>query len=291
MSNFQYYSIINPTVGELVLVTFTEKQDSFFRGNLIQYPSYNTIMNFFDASRKRKITSWNKIVPLDKIMVARVDDVDISKKTVNLSLAHLDDYVSGKNLSHTDIQTKLMEPFSKNKILEGLIQSLCVIHNYNFKTLWETLVHYIDIERRNYNDSIEEELCIWDYFTEKYTEKINFWCIESGIESEICENLMSLYTKRLQKSPTKITSLIKIISQEGVGSIRRLLSECLNTLSYNFTFNYTTAPNWIFETSSLDTSPDDHHELVKNLGEKIKELSLRAVFIQAPADTLGKICN
>jgi translation initiation factor 2 alpha subunit (eIF-2alpha) len=224
-------------------------------------------------------------------MVARVDDIDVSKKTVNLSLAHLDDYIGEKNLSHNDIQTKLMEPFSKNKILEGLIQSLCIIHNYNFKTLWETIVHYIDSERRTYNDSAEEELCLWDYFTEKYTEKINFWCTESGLELEVCENLMSLYSKRSQKLPTKITSLIKLISHEGVNSIKRLLNECLNSLSYNFTFNYTTAPNWIFETSSLDTCPDDHHELVKKIGEKIKELGLKAVFIQVPENTLGKISN
>jgi hypothetical protein len=69
------------------------------------------------------------------------------------------------------------------------------------------------------------------------------------------------------------------------------LNECLNSLSYNFTFTYTTAPNWIFETSSLDTCPDDHHELVKKIGEKIKELGLKAVFIQVPENTLGKISN
>ena len=291
MSDYQYYSIINPTKGELVLVKFTQKQDSFFCAELSEYPAYNAIMNFSDASRKRKITSWNKIVPLNKCMVAYVDDIDVDKKTINLSIAHLDDHVEGKNLTPNEIQNKLMEPFNKNKLLEGLIQSLCVIHNYDFKILWEKLIHYIDYERRDYNENVDDELCLYDYFATNCTDKINFWCTESGLELEIGNNLLMLYTKRTQKPPTKITSQIKIISQEGVEGTKKLLNECLSSLSYDFTFNYTTAPNWIFETSSIDTSPDDHHTLVKKLSEKIKELELKSVFIQAPVDSVGKIAN
>ena len=50
---FNYYSNSNPKIGELVLVQFTEKCDSFFKGYLLEY-EYDGIMNFQDATKKKK---------------------------------------------------------------------------------------------------------------------------------------------------------------------------------------------------------------------------------------------
>ena len=79
--NINYYSSENPKLNELVLVHFIEKCDSFFRTKLLEY-QYTGILNFQDATKKKKINSWNKIIILNKNMVAKIIDIDISLKIV-----------------------------------------------------------------------------------------------------------------------------------------------------------------------------------------------------------------
>ena len=289
MSDYQYYSTINPTQGELVLVEFTEKLDSFFDAKLIEYP-YRGMMNYADASKKRKISSWNKIVPLNKLMVARVDDVDEKAKIVHLSIAYLDEFFTEKNLAPSDIQDKLMVQFNENKLLESLITSLCMITKANFSDIWTSLVHVIDSERREFNDDNDDEpMNLWKYFSENFEENINGWCSVSGITEETKQTLISLFEKRKEKGPQKITSTIKIISQEGITSTKKLLEVCLGQLKYQYTFRYSTAPNFVFETSTADSSPEDHHALIKNMQEQIKKIGISLVFVQALPEEIAKI--
>ena len=281
MSDFQYYSTINPTKGELVLVEFTEKLDSFFDAKLIEYP-YRGMMNYGDASKKRKISTWNKIVPLNKLMVARVDDVDEKAQIANLSIAYLDEYFDEKNLSPSDIQEKLMVQFNENKLLENLITSACVVTNSKFSDIWTKLAHTIDSERREFNDDNEDEpLSLWKYFCENFDEKFDGWCAASETSEAIADAIKSGFAKKNEKGPKKITSTIKIISQEGVQSTKKLLGACLDNIQYQYTFRYLTAPNFIFETSTSDSTQDDHHELIKNLKAQIQKLGLNLVFVQA----------
>ena len=53
MTFINYYSINHPKINELVLVQFTEKNDSFFKAKLIEY-DYTGIMNYQDATKKKK---------------------------------------------------------------------------------------------------------------------------------------------------------------------------------------------------------------------------------------------
>lgn len=289
MSDYQYYSTINPTDGELVLVEFTERLDSFFDAKLIEYP-YRGMMNYSDASKKRKISSWNKIVPLNKLMVARVDNVDENAKIVSLSIAYLDEYCDEKNLSPADIQNKLIANFNENKYLERLIMSFCKITDQKLDDVWTTFVHIVDTERRLFNDETEDiPLSLWKYFTEKYDENIDTWCSQSEFNEENKNALKALYIKRTEKGPQKITSNIKIISQEGVSSTKKLLEKCLKSIKYEYTFRYSGAPNFVFETSTTDTSQEDHHELIKNLKAEIQKLKLTFVFVQALPEETAKI--
>ena len=80
-----FYEINKPSNTEVVLVTFTNRGKSFFDGKLEEY-NCNAFLNFSDATKKRTVTSWNKIVPLDKVMFACVDDSEYSKDIVQVSL-------------------------------------------------------------------------------------------------------------------------------------------------------------------------------------------------------------
>lgn len=289
MSNYQYYSTIIPTAGELVLVEFTEKLDSFFDAKLIEYP-FRGMMNYSDASKKRKIISWTKIVPLNKQMVARVDSVDEKARIVTISTAYLDEYVDDKNLSPLDIQDRLLAIFNENKLLESIITSVSVLSNTKFEDIWTKLIHVIDSERREFNDDSEDDpVSLWKYFSENFEEKVNEWCLAGEINQEIKAVLVNLFAKRNEKGPMKISSTIKIISQEGVSSTKKLLQSCLAPLTYQFTFRYLTAPNFVFETSTVDSSPEDHHELIKNMKIQIQKLGLSLVFVQAVPEEIAKI--
>jgi translation initiation factor 2 alpha subunit (eIF-2alpha) len=289
MTTFQYYSTFNPTKGELVLVEFTEKCDSFFDAKLIEYP-YRGMMNYSDASKKRKVASWNKIVLINKLMVARVDEIDEKAQIANISIAYLDEYFDEKNLSPSDIQERLMIQFNENKLLESIIKSLCVVTNSNFSDIWTKLVHTIDAERRKFNDENNDEpILLWKYFSSNFNEKIDLWSTTSGINDEIKLCLQTLMSKKSDKSPQKITSTIKIISQQGVSYTKKLLEKCLTPLKYQFTFRYLAAPNFIFETSTSDTTPEDHHELIANLKIQIQHLGLTLVFIQAIPDEVARV--
>ena len=116
MTSNQFYSVTNPIVGELVLVQFTARTDSFFNAILLEYP-YGAMMSYQDATKKRKIYNWSKVVPINKDMVARVDDIDEKSKIVQISIAHLDEEFK-ETLTLIEIQDKLMIPFNENKILD-----------------------------------------------------------------------------------------------------------------------------------------------------------------------------
>jgi translation initiation factor 2 alpha subunit (eIF-2alpha) len=221
----QYYANINPTIGELVLVTFSSRTESFFDAKLMEYP-YRGMMSYSDASKKRRVSSWNKIIPLNKLMVARVDEIDTKAQIAQISIIYLDDYVDDKNLSATDIQKKLMVQFTENKILESFIKSLCIQTTCKYEIIWQTLIHYIDTKRRIFNDEQEEDpISLWKYFCDNISD-LSDWCLESNISDEISEIIYALYIKRTEETIKKINSKIKIISPNGISHTHKLLDTC-----------------------------------------------------------------
>jgi translation initiation factor 2 alpha subunit (eIF-2alpha) len=218
-------------------------------------------MNYQDATKKRKVKSWNDYVPIGKQMVALVDEIDINKKIVKLSLAYLDNYVD--NLSKNElidnnyIQQKLIIQFNENKIMESFIKSLCIINNLDIKDIWEKLIHYIDIQRRenNSNDSL------WKFFTDNF-ENIDRWVKSTNLSITVSENIKQLYYKKIENNK-KITSKISIISVGGINPLKELLNNSLKNV--NYTFKYDTTPNYILESYSNDSTKEEHDEIINNM--------------------------
>lgn len=277
----QYYSVDTPVVGELVLVNFTERNDSFFDAKLIEYP-YRGMMGYQLVTKKRKVTSWNKLVPLNKNMVTRVEEVDDSAKIVQLSLVYLSDLFD-EELTPDKIQEKLLVHFNENKVMESFIKSLCIINEYNYKDIWENLGHYIDNLRREYNDENDENVSLWKYFSDNFGDLDN-WLVDCELE-DLSESIKHLYAKRTEEGVHKISSRIGIISIGGIVSTKELLRSVLTKLKYPYTFRYDTTPYYLFETSSENTNVNDHQQLVKILETESAKLTPR-VFIKA--DCIGK---
>ena len=270
-NDIQFYSTENPGVGEIVLVKFTKKDEAFFDAVLLEYP-YRGIMNYQDATKKRKVKSWNDHVPIGKQMVALVDEIDIDKKIVKLSLAYLDNYVDTPEkkeiITHNYIQQQLIIQFNENKMMESFIKSLCIVNNMDIKYIWEKLVHYIDTQRRenNPNDSL------WKFFTENF-ENIDEWVKSTNLSISVSDKIKELYNKKLE-SNKKITTKISIISVGGIEPLKQLINDAFLNIDFKYTFKYDTTPNYILESWSIDSTEEDHLNIVnvmKDLASNYKE--------------------
>ena len=258
-TNLQFYSKQNPHINEVVLVKFTVMKDGFFDGVLIEYPNYTIIMTFQDATKKRRVYSWGKVVPLNKNMVAQISNLDTMTKTAQVSIAYFED-------KEEDYQEKLMKPFLENKLMINFIKSLCLVHKYEFNDIWTNLIHYIDTLREEYNEEQEDDeiVTIWKYFCNNIDD-LEEWVESTNLDKDIYTNIKEQYDKKMTESPHNITTVIGIVSPGGTIHTKKLLEKVLKTIKYNYTFKYNATPNYILESSSFDSTEADHKKFIKVL--------------------------
>lgn len=257
--DFQFYSNPNPSKDEMVLVQFTAIKEGFFDAILIEYPDYTGIMNFKDATKKRRVYSWNKIVPLNKNIVACAEVIDTKNKVVELSIAYFEER-ENKDLEPLELQKNLLRNFSDNMILESFIRSLCIVNKFDFTEIWTKFVHYLD-ELRQEED---EEITIWKYFCDNI-ETLEEWIKMVELDQTVGDAIKILYEKRTDYGPKKITTKFGIISPKGIVHTKHFLEKILENIEYNFELNYESTPNYIFESYDNDSSEDDHKKFCKLL--------------------------
>jgi len=254
----QFYNNMDPLIGELVLVEFTNKTDYNFNCVLLEY-KYTGIMSYQDATKKRKVYSWNKIVPLNKSMVARVDDIDKKSKIVQISIAYLDENTTNKNDTLEDIQTLLMKYFIENRMLENFIKSLCIINNYELLEIWTKYIYIIDIERQKYN----KKTSLWIFFNNNIN---NINDIINNIE--LTNKIKDLYYKKFNKIENAMNiSKLSIISLDGVSSIKNFFNNYFKNTNYIYTLKYETAPYYTLQT--CDITLEEHNNIVTDIKDKI----------------------
>ena len=242
MDLLQFYSTDSPFINENVLVHFIEKKDSYFKAQLIEYPLYEGILNFQDATKKKKIKSWNNIVILNKNTVAKVEDIDNNKKIVKLSLI----YLQNENL---------MEYFNENKIMEKFIKTFCIINKYDYNLIWSNIIHKIDILRRENNI----DMSLWNYFiNNKYI-----------LDNEIYNKLIELYISKYENINKKKISKFGIITNINIDIIKTIFNTVLSNIDYKYTLKYDAAPKYIFETIESNNDKNDHNIFFNNLNNEI----------------------
>jgi hypothetical protein len=283
MTEYQFYYNNKPKIGELVLVQFTTKEDSFFKAKLIEY-NCEGIMNFQDATKKKKIKNWNSLITLNKNMVARVDDIYdkiINQEQVNsslvvqlestcalptqellaspivvqLSIAYLNDNYKSPNLKTDNIQNNLLLYFNENKLLEKFIKSFCINelsnnNNYDFYYIWYSIIHSID-KIKNEENNVES---LWKYFINNFN-KIK------PINEELYFKLKDFYEKKYSNLNQKKISRIGIVSLNGIQEIKNILNIILPKLNFNYEFKYDSTPYYLFSSNQqLSTIINDNND-------------------------------
>jgi translation initiation factor 2 alpha subunit (eIF-2alpha) len=253
MNNFfQIYSNQYPEINELVVIKFTKKNDSHFEGELIEY-NFSAIMSYNDATKKKKVYSWNKIVPLNKVLLAKIEDINITSNCVQVSIAY----------NEVNFKEK-MTPFQDNKILMSIIKKITYITKIDFNDFWHNIIYSIDIKRKeNYEDNLfvffKNNLELVKELIIKYYEN----------NKEIIDTLEN----NLVTPNQKITSKIGLISLGGIANTKKILNDfiqdqLLNSPKdqlWNFTFKYDTTPYYILESYTEDSSLDNHTKFIETL--------------------------
>jgi ribosomal protein S24E len=243
-----YYSTLYPEIDELVLVVFNKNVDEegIFKGSLLEYPNYNCIMNYQDATKKKKVKSWNKIIVLNKQMIAKVDNIE--KNIIQVSLAYL----------YEDITIMMESYFQENKLMTQFITTLCVVNNYNYNYIWGTLIYHLDRLRRNDNVSI------WNYFN-NHINDLHIWISDLSMDKCYIESIMKLYNKKNEIIIQKITTRFGIVNTQSIENIYNIFNTVLSNIKYNYSLKYDTTPYYIFQSETNDSTIDDHNNFIDSL--------------------------
>ena len=306
LENINYYSAEYPEINELVLVVFNLNciKEGFFKGKLIEYPEYKCIMNHQDATKKKKIMSWHKIITLNKNMVVKVDIIDYNLKIIQVSITYLNENIQLKQYTINEssiqlgivqsncnlktnliklaenIQIQLLEYFQENKLMSQFINTLCITHNYNYNYLWKNLIYYIDTLRIQYNLQNSINISIWSYFN-KYIDNLDIWLNYLNLNDNYQNNILKLLNKKNDIIYNKIITKIGIISLNSILDIKEMFNKILNDINYKYVLKYESAPYYIYETLSNDSNIIDHEIFINNLNKYIinKQIFIKIDFL------------
>jgi len=258
-TNTQYYSVTEPSEDEHVLVKFTEQGDGFFVGQLQEY-NCRAMMNNSDVTKKRR-PNLNKLVPLDKMMVARVESVDVDARICQLSLAYLDEGV--KDSDSGNLQEKLLASFQENKQMESFMKSMSILHKYDYHEIWTKFVHPIDHHRREYNqeENEDDDVSIWKYFNDNIDD-LGKWVQESGLDETFGKRVLELHKKKTFKKDQPLLTRFGIISFGGVEATKQLLTRAFADIDYKFSCEYESTPYYMFRSTTNDSSKEDHQKII-----------------------------
>jgi len=272
----QIYSINIPTKYENVLVKFTNRNNTHIEGELLEYKSFKCMMSYNDVTKKKKIFSWNKIVPLNKPMVARVDEIFLDSNYVQVSIAYFNKI---DNIEEDDIQKYLLKKFNDNKILISILKNIFYTIHINLNEFWEKIIYPLDNARRTEDINIS----LLEYFINNKELVINLIkdnniVTDKTIEEKLIEEINKIGETKTQK----ITSKIGIISVDGITHTIELISKVISEHT-NLNLKYDSAPYYILDSNSSNSTPNDH-ELFIN---KLKEYTTNKLFIKV--DYIGKL--
>ena len=257
MDEIKFHCDKKPKIGELVQVVFTERHEQHTEGYLTEYEG-SGIMTHSQATKKKKIKSYNKIIPLNKPLPATIEEFDGEKNYGNVSRAYLDDPDDLNNAK-----------FLSNSKIINLIYQECLKKEINFKDFWTEKVfpflEKIKEDKVSYLESFIENI---DMFKDELNEDLY----------DIFENI-KIKVSSFQIKKKTFQGEIGIISNGGVEVTKKLIKDSLNELSQEvrekFLVKYNNTPKFLLQS---EYSEESIKEFALKVQEKSK--SLDNVFVK-----------
>lgn len=260
--SIQYYYTSLPQVNELVLIHFTSFKESHIEGQLIEYPECEAFLSYNDATKKKKINNWNKYIPLNKDIVARVESIE--NNTVIVSL------VFDKNACDEDKRSIFLEPFQLNKQLISIVKKMCFEKNYDFNDIWTNMIYQIDEKK---HDDYDPE-SFPSLLTYCYDEKENLIeLFNDTIYQEIYETFISYLNKHMTEKPHKLITKIEIVSNGGIDNTILIFNKAIENIKCPFNLKYISAPIYHFETMTDESDINIHNEFIQNVKNESEKMN------------------
>jgi len=262
-----------PIVDENVQVVFTEFKDTHIEAILLDYNNINGMMIYEDATRKKKVYDWRKEIPLNKTIVAKVEEI-FSDTYVKLSTGYFD-----QKLETSELRKLLSHPFVEMKALMNIFKKICKNNNIIFNDFWEKVMYEIN-DKKNEENLNESLLNYINENIEIFTEiiKINF--------PDIFEKIIDEYKSQVVNKVYKIQSKFSLTTKKSIENIKELLnlaSNNINLASNNknwlFTLKYETTPTFILESSSENSTEENHEEFLTFLEDNAKNYEVNYIKI------------
>jgi len=247
-----------PVIDENVLVIFTEYKDTHIEAELVEYSELKGMMIYEDATRKRKVYDWRKELPLNKIMVAKIEEI-FSDNYVKLSTGYFD-----QKLDANELRKELMKPFTDNKVMITTIKKICRNNNLDFNEFWLKVMYKIINEKRKEDLNIS----LLDYITE------NEDIFKNIIKENYPENgdkIIEEYNKLILNKIHKIQNKFSLITKKSIENTKELLKlACDNNTHWDFLLKYETTPQFILESSSENSTQENHDGFLQFLEDNCK---------------------
>ena len=250
MQSFRLYGTNIPEKGEYVNFMFTQRNDNELITFLTDY-HIDGFMTYSEATHKKRVRSWNKITPLNKIMIGYVEEIIKLKGSsiVRLSMAYIDVNDRGyKNIEKYN---------SENKKLVSIFKKYCYYNELEIEDFWVDVIHKIDIKRRE-----ESELSLYEYVKE------NSEILKEHINDEYYDSIIKDFS--FVYKPKNYTSRFGIICNGGVSELKEVFTTLFSEIEYPFSLKIETTPYYIFETNSSNTTEETHKEFIERLMELSK---------------------
>ena len=227
MESVKFHCQSKPKEGEIVQVVFTTRHEDHTEGYLVDYNG-SIIMVHSQATKKKKIKSFNKIIPLEQPLPAVIEDFDLSKDSGSVSRAYLE-----------DAEENYINKFHQNSRLFRTIYQACHSCNVDFKSFWEDKIYpFIS------NFSLKEEDTYLSIFT------------DSLLELEPLVSNLELFNKIKEKIETvnikkeTFKKIIGIVSNEGIELTKQVLQSSLDSFENSdfISIKYSNTPNYSIES-------------------------------------------
>jgi hypothetical protein len=257
--DFRIYSSKYPKINDSVAVVFINRNESHFEGKLVEYGDMTVIMSYNDATKKKKVHSWNKLVPMNKPILARVEEVNAESEWIQVSIAYNQKIKEGEE----EVEFKF---YNDNKSLVSLINKICINNNIDFNMFWINIIHEIDKKRIEESDEN-----LYEYFNNNldYYEEL----VKSKYENY--DDIIISTHSNIVKKAYKITSKIGIISMSGISKTQEMFQKLTDENNdWEYKIKYDTAPFYIIESSSNNSSIENHEDLIAKLNIISKEYKL-----------------
>lgn len=256
MEPIKFHCNNNPKIGETVQVIFTGRNEDHAIGYMTEY-NCNIIMTFAQATKKKKIKSINKTIPLEKELTAILEDFEERSNIGYVSRAYIDD---------TD--DPFVDIFKCNYKLHQVIYQICIKNNVDFNYLWKEKVYpFINTKY------IDNKSVYLNIFIESLHE------FESILDnSELFKDIVIQF-KKINTSNIYNKKKIGIISNEGVEKTKLLIKSCLddkqfNSIKDNFNIVYST-PDYTIETKLSEDILNNFVELILEKSKQINNIFVK----------------